>query len=641
MRDSLTDQEFRGWNSEDDSGEMGGIGDDLETIWRPPMKDTSRTNADAWHYRRLASLDPGLKTRLRRLGFHPEPPFSVNHPFGEILDAVGPDLLHQISKCFHDYMLDWIWKATVSHWQDKFNENQLKQELDSRFALMPSFAGLKSFPEGIFTQSHHGTVHELKEQMRVILGALAGLCPVEALSAAREYLHIHRLAHYNCHTDESLQWLDSAIETFFKQLRAPGGIFVRKNIVTPDYEPPRLHYLFHYVRAVIMKGALPSFSTDRTEIWHKGPKSLYSDSGKHHWMPFVLKGMTVAEAFHNKISYFQTQRSGEDGENTAVNGDPNGDPDSSDESSEDDDINNPPADVNSLENIWRQNGDATSNTVDDVGDINGQTIMETTQSMIPKHTYIWPKPRGYRRKRALEAETEYKLLGLNTSLERFFSQSNDFYDPNALLWIPYSIQMTYPTWLETEVGMETVNNNGQRFPEEHVFEEERHLKVERRRINTNKVRHEIVFVKAPDRVPRGTIHAMSFRRVAQVLLLFKYRPSGALLEESTLAYVNWFETKRTADKHTGLYLVSRTTRCAVIDIADIERPVHLIPKYGSAVGETYRVKQQLDAVLNGLNKHDNLADGEPKYRMTEQVMRHYKEFWLNTWIDHHLYKTVF
>ena len=134
---------------------------------------------------------------------------------------------------------------------------------------------------------------------------------------------------------------------------------------------------------------------------------------------------------------------------------------------------------------------------------------------------------------------------------------------------------------------------------------------------------------------------MSFRKVAQVLLLFKYRPSGTLSEESTLAYVNWFETKRIADQHTGLYLVSRTTRCAVIDITDIERPVHLIPKYESAVGETYRVKQQLDVVLNELNKHDNLADGEAKYRMTEQVMRHYKEFWLNTWIDHHLYKTVF
>ena len=162
----------------------------------------------------------------------------------------------------------------------------------------------------------------------------------------------------------------------------------------PGLQAPRLHYLFHYVWAVILKGALPSFSTDRTEIWHKGPKSLYSDSGKHHWMPFVLKGVTVAEAFHNKISCFQTQRSGEDGENTDVNGDP----DSSDESGEDDDIHNPSADLNSLENICGQNGDTTSNTVDDVGDVNGQTTMETTQSATPKHAYIWPKPRGYRRK---------------------------------------------------------------------------------------------------------------------------------------------------------------------------------------------------------------------------------------------------
>ena len=39
---------------------------------------------------------------LRALGYHPQHPFSTNYPFGMgIIDAVGPDLLHQISEVFY------------------------------------------------------------------------------------------------------------------------------------------------------------------------------------------------------------------------------------------------------------------------------------------------------------------------------------------------------------------------------------------------------------------------------------------------------------------------------------------------------------------------------------------------------------
>ena len=41
----------------------------------------------------------------KRHSYHPSDTFSVNYPFGGILDALGPDLLHQISKCFMDYMM--------------------------------------------------------------------------------------------------------------------------------------------------------------------------------------------------------------------------------------------------------------------------------------------------------------------------------------------------------------------------------------------------------------------------------------------------------------------------------------------------------------------------------------------------------
>ena len=60
--------------------------------------------------------------------------------------------------------------------------------------------------------------------MMKIIGALVGICPPEGIDLTHEYFHIHFLAHYNCHTDgvnESLDWWDTAIKTFFAKLRAP------------------------------------------------------------------------------------------------------------------------------------------------------------------------------------------------------------------------------------------------------------------------------------------------------------------------------------------------------------------------------------------------------------------------------------
>ena len=60
--------------------------------------------------------------------------------------------------------------------------------------------------------------------MQVILGALHSLCPPEGIALLREYLYIHRLSQYLVHTGKSLRWFEDAIKTFFKMLRAPGGL---------------------------------------------------------------------------------------------------------------------------------------------------------------------------------------------------------------------------------------------------------------------------------------------------------------------------------------------------------------------------------------------------------------------------------
>ena len=85
-------------------------------------------------------------------------------------------------------------------------------EFNSRFALMPGYTSIRRFEHGVLTKTHTWTVHEYKEIMKVIIGALIGLCPTEGIHLVMQYLDIHRLAHYSCHTDESLAWLENSVD---------------------------------------------------------------------------------------------------------------------------------------------------------------------------------------------------------------------------------------------------------------------------------------------------------------------------------------------------------------------------------------------------------------------------------------------
>jgi len=60
-----------------------------------------------------------------------------------------------------------------------------------------------------------------------------------------------------------------------------------------------------------------------------------------------------------------------------------------------------------------------------------------------------------------------------------------------------------------------------------------------------------------------------------------------------LAYVSWFETKG-KDSVTGLYHLKRSTKHSVIPVDDIERGVHLIPKFAHQVGATVGKKRLIE-----------------------------------------------
>jgi hypothetical protein len=114
----------------------------------------------------------------------------------------------------------------------------------------------------------------------------------------------------------------------------------------------------------------------------------------------------------------------------------------------------------------------------------------------------------------------------------------------------------------------------------------------------------------------------------------------------TLAYVSCFDTKRRADANSGLYLLGRTNKFEVIDINEIERAVHLIPKFGSEVGSAAKVKLEIDQAKARSKIREasrEIIDECFKIVQARQLsaLSFYDEFWLNTWIDRDLYKKIF
>jgi hypothetical protein len=302
-----------GVNSRANSGANSGASSDVNSDFSSEQYYASGPRTDLMAKQLYIDFETNklTATDLGRLGYHTSPPFSRDFPFNGILDSVCPDLLHGVSKCFHDYIFQrWIYPVTKSAWALKrVTADALAEELDSRFAIMPAHQNVRKFANGVLSAKHAWSVYEFKAMMKVIVGVLTGLCPPDAFPLLIEYLHVHYVAHYSCQTEESLGWLESATEAFFKILYNPTGPFIKGELVVPNYAPQRLHYLRHYSESVREKGSLPSYSTQLTEIHHKPLKQAYRRSNKRpdDIMKFILHDMSIKDAFSHMIKKVSLQ----------------------------------------------------------------------------------------------------------------------------------------------------------------------------------------------------------------------------------------------------------------------------------------------------------------------------------------------
>ena len=626
------------------------------------------------------------------LGFHADEPFTTEYPYNNgILSAVGPDLLHQVSKCFKDHLLNrWVFPLITSTWcgpgAGKFKIGVVKAEIDSRFALVPGYPNLRRFPNGVFTENHHWTVHEYKAMMKITVAVLAGVCPPEGIRLIREYLHIHRLSHYAAHTSTSLEWLRSAVLTFWKMLTAPTGPWVTKGLVTSDFLPwQRLHYFSHYAESVIEKGALPSYSTDRTEIHHKPFKVAWQLSNKNGKAEtIVLKEVVRLTAFQDMVGIVE-------GFEESEGATPSPTVSESVNDSESDTRVTASQDSDGIEDNRRQEHEDEEEIVAPEDD-------SEAPEKLTGPGITWPKEwcRGLRGRVSAMGQ-KVNLPGLHLALNKHFLASGDTTftvtagnnTRNPVIRIYTGVTIRYQSWRgdqsappatgpESQSGLTPARENEL----ESLLNQKLMIKERIRAGVEGRSRQDCVLIRTPNRVPRGRVDSMSGRRVAQVMAFFQCEVLGIWHK---LAYVSWFETKG-KDAVTGLYHLKRSTKQSVIQVDDIERGVHLIPKFGHQVGATVGKKRLVEqsqrtvtvtvtsptpnggaegthqvgdgnsdsnvnldgsiaAVSASLSGDSESADGVAtatlKVKPWIDVWPHYDEYWLNTWSDDAIYKMIY
>lgn len=571
---------------------------DMSSDWTngPP----ARTDEHARHYRDLFRRGEISLEELQGplMSYHPSDTFSLKYPFGGILDSLCPDLLHQVSKCFWDYVMEqFLNPLMVKYWKHKAKKNKkaVLREIDKRFRYTPGFQNLRRFSHGVNSEDHHWTMREYKDVARIAPGVLSGLCPRDGMDLLREYLHILRLSHYSVHTDETLDLLNSAIHSFWRILKNPRGLFKKWEIWTheDDYAPVKLHYFSHYAAYVKEKGCLPGCSTDRTEPLHKELKVYYRQSNKGPDKElFLLRSEAKLRAFEDMIFSLEGSIPWDSPSHR--------------------DSKSPPEQDNQV---------VISSTAPPVSMRSDEVQKELSVSAIwgSKWRKGWPLT-------IRDTMSKLECPGFSTDLHSFIKTSPILAETLDRLSIDQLeefqigaanlVKFRYPVNLiyGVDFGGSFGNEWNTRY------------RVDIVRSNQY-VGRDFVLVKS-ERDPRSrTTTTMSSRKVARVLFFFKFkhrnrRQTADLKQDPTgYAYVQWFSTVGPADATTGMYTVKRTNKFEVIEINRIECAVHLIPKFGN----TFRASELKVSVT----------------KWGPEVHQHFDEFWLNHWVDIHYYNMIF
>lgn len=249
-----------------------------------PLRDPAKT------LRLIDRVSKGLKPpAFTEQGIRNVDPFWKDLPHCDIFSCFTPDILHQLHKgVFNDHVSEWaISAASVK-----------RPEIDRRFKAMPSHPSLRHFKSGISHVSQW-TGTERKEMEKVFLGTLLNVSSEFVIRTVRHLLNFIYLAHYETHTDETLQQLEQAWEKFTQAKR----IFLSKGI-RKNFEIPKIHSMQHYAEMIRSRGTADGYNTEASERLHIDyAKIAYESSNKRDYIPQMKEWLMRRESIAMFSSY--------------------------------------------------------------------------------------------------------------------------------------------------------------------------------------------------------------------------------------------------------------------------------------------------------------------------------------------------
>lgn len=191
-------------------------------------------------------------------GLHPVNPFWTDLLHCDIFSCITPDILHQLHKgVFKDHLVKWA-TACVDGKAD---------EIDRHFKVMMQHSNLYWFKKGISLVSQW-TGTEYKNMEKVFMGIIAGTADTGVLHAVCAIFDFIYFAHFEVHTESSLQEMENALAAFHSNK----DIFIMHSICK-YFNIAKLHSTGHYAQLIHLLGTADGYSTE-------GPERLYIDYAK-------------------------------------------------------------------------------------------------------------------------------------------------------------------------------------------------------------------------------------------------------------------------------------------------------------------------------------------------------------------------
>ncbi|EPQ50619.1 hypothetical protein GLOTRDRAFT_50393 [Gloeophyllum trabeum ATCC 11539] len=463
-------------------------------------------------------------------------PFWEGLPYVNIFQSITPDILHQLYQGVMKHVISWVTNACGA------------AEIDARCRRFPPNHHIRLFTKGISTLSKV-TGREHAQMCQLLLGLITdirlpdGLSSARLVRATRAILDFCYLAQYPVHTDDTLKLLEVALQAFHENK----GIFVDLGIRN-DFNLPKLHALLHYFISIKIFGTTDNYNTEYTERLHIDfTKDAYRATNHKDEYPQMTRWLERREKVLRHDKYVR----------------------------------------------WRIAGSPASNTK------TGEESGPRDHLRMTRHPSLKAVPLSTIR-------SDYGAIFFSAALARFVVQ---YHQPqltraqieNAAASLSIRFQ-TVPVYHKIKFW----NRDPFRRKSEQDSSDAVHVRPVRQDSRGRAVpaRFDTVLVNLGT-ASNGSGTSLQGYRIAQVRLVFSVPPRGVATlfkrcPPEHLAYVEWFSPfSSRPDRKSGMYKVTRSIQngerlASIIPVSQIERSIHLFPKWGPVAPREWSSSTVLD-----------------------------------------------